>query len=66
MIEALVIAVIYCVVVMAVAWLLTVLVGFIPMPPQIKGVVITIIWIIGVVICLIILLRLLTGVPGIP
>lgn len=61
MVEALVIAVIYCVVVMAVAWLLTVLVSFIPMPPQIKSVVTTFIWIIAVVICLFILLRLLTG-----
>lgn len=64
MLEALIVAVIYCAIVLAVAWLLTVLIGIIPVPPPIAGVIPTIIWVVAVIICLVILLRLVAG--GLP
>ena len=62
MLEALVLAVIYCVVVLLVAWLLIVLVGVIPVPTPAAGVLPTIIWVVALIICLVILLRLVTGI----
>lgn len=61
MIEAFVIALVYCVVVMAIAWLITVLAGLVPMPPNVKNIVSTVIWVVAVLICLVILLRVVTG-----
>lgn len=62
MLEALIFAVIYCAVVLLVAWLLTVLIGLIPVPPPARGVLPTIIWVIAIIVCLVILLRLVAGV----
>lgn len=61
MLEALVVAVIYCAIVLVVAWLLVVLVGFLPVPPPISSVLPTIIWVIAVIICLVVLLNVIRG-----
>ena len=62
MLEALIFAVVYCAIVLLVAWLLTVLVGMIPVPAPAAGVLPTIIWVIAIIICLVILLRVVTGI----
>jgi hypothetical protein len=62
MLEALIIAVVYCAVVLLVAWLLIVLVGLIPAPAPLAGVLPTIIWVVAIIMCLFILLRVV--VPG--
>ena len=61
MLEALVVGVIYCAIVLIVAWLLVVLVGFLPVPPPISSILPTIIWVIAVIICLVVLLGVLRG-----
>ena len=67
MLEALIVGVIYCAIVLVVAWLLIVLVGMLPIPSPAAGVIPTIIWVIAVIICLIILLRLVAGgLPALP
>ena len=67
MLEALILAVIYCCIVLVVAWLLSVLVGMIPAPPPVAGILPTIIWVIAVIVCLLILLRvLIPAVHGLP
>lgn len=63
MIAALIVAVIYCAIVLVVAWLLVVLIGLIPVPAPIGGMLPTIIWVIAVIICLLILLSVVTGAP---
>jgi hypothetical protein len=62
MLEALIGALIYCLIVLVVAWVISVLVGLIPFPPQVRGVLPTIIWAVAAIICLVILLRLLLGI----
>lgn len=67
MLEALIVGVIYCAIILVVAWLLTVLVSFLPVPPPIAGVLPRIIWVIAVVICLVVLLGVVRGtVPSLP
>lgn len=61
MLEALVVGVIYCAIVMVVCWLLVVLVGFLPVPAPISAVLPTIIWVLGVIICLVVLLNVIRG-----
>jgi hypothetical protein len=64
MVEALIGAVLYCVVVLVIAWILAVLVGMIPLPAPARGVLPTIIWVVAALICLVILVRLLLGIAG--
>lgn len=65
--EALVVAVIYIAVVLVVAWLLTVLIGLIPVPAPIGGVIPTVIWAVAAIVCLVILLRVVVGgLPSLP
>jgi hypothetical protein len=61
MLDALLVGVVYCAIVLVVAWLLTVLIGLVPVPPPISGVLPTIIWAIAIIICLVILLNVLRG-----
>jgi hypothetical protein len=65
--EALVVAVIYCLIVMLVAWLLVTLVAMVPVPSPIGAILPTLIWAIAAIACLIILLRVLFGAaPALP
>lgn len=64
MIEALIAAVIYCAAILLVAWLLTILIGLIPVPPPIAGVLPTIIWVVAIICCLFVLLGVVRG--GLP
>lgn len=67
MLEALIVGVIYCVLVLVVCWLLVVLVGVLPLPAPLAGIVPTVIWVIGAIICLVILLNVVRGtVPSLP
>lgn len=61
MLEALIVGVICCAVVIVVCWLLVVLVGFLPVPAPAAGILPTVIWVIGAIICLVILLNVIRG-----
>jgi hypothetical protein len=67
MLKRLITAVVYAVVVLAVTWCLTLLVGILPLPGGVGEVLVTIIWVIGVIIAVLMLLRvLLAEVPDLP
>lgn len=67
MLEALIVGVIYCAIVLVVCWLLVVLVGLLPIPAPMAGVIPTVIWVIGAIICLVVLLNVVRGtVPALP
>jgi hypothetical protein len=65
--EALIVGVIYCAIVLVVCWLLVVLVGLLPIPAPMAGVIPMIIWVIGAIICLVVLLNVVRGtMPSLP
>lgn len=60
MVKRLISAVIYCVVILTIAWALTVILALLPVPGV--ATLATVIWVLGVVCCLIVLLRLFSDV----
>lgn len=67
MLEALILAVVYIVIVCIVAWVLVAVLGMAPLPPPIAGFLPVLIWAVAAIACLLILLRVLVpAVHGIP
>jgi hypothetical protein len=67
MLGRLVYAVCYCIIVLLVTWLLTVLVAILPLPGGIEGVVNAAIWVVGIIICILVVMRLFAGsLPAAP
>lgn len=62
MLSALIFAVAYCLIVLLLAWLLVALVGAIPVPAPLSGILPTVIWVGALIICVVILLQLLVGI----
>lgn len=63
MLTALLLALLYCCVVLVVAWVIIAILGMVPVPPPISGLLPTIVWAIALIACLVILIRAVAGVP---
>lgn len=63
MLESLIVAVIYCVIVLLITWALILVCSLLPIPAPMAGIFPNMIWIIAIIICLIIMLRVVINVP---
>lgn len=67
MLEALIIALIWIIVICVVAWVLVAILGMAPLPPPISGILPMVVWAVAAIACLLVLLRVFVGaVPALP